>query len=128
MDDNSRLLELAYKAKELSYSPYSKFKVGAAVLTADGMVFLGTNIENRSYGATICAERVAITKAVSEGKKNIIKLAIASDSNDVTYPCGICLQVIYEFMPDGEIVLGDINNPTVYNVKELLPCGFDDKF
>lgn len=124
MDENKQLYEMAVKAKEYAYSPYSNFKVGAAVLTSDGMVFLGNNIENASYGATVCAERVAIFKAVSEAKKNIVKLAIASDTNDLTYPCGICRQVISEFMPDGEIILGSKNEIKVYKVSELLPYAF----
>lgn len=127
MDENRQLYEMALKAKEYAYSPYSNFKVGAAVLTSDGMVFLGNNIENASYGATICAERVAIFKAVSEAKKNIVKLAIASDTNDLTYPCGICRQVISEFMPDGEIILGNESEIKVYRVSELLPHTFELK-
>ena len=118
---------MALKSKEYAYSPYSNFKVGAAVLTSDGMVFLGSNIENASYGATICAERVAIFKAVSEAKKNIVKIAIASDTNDLTYPCGICRQVISEFMPEGEIILGNENEIKVYKVSELLPHAFELK-
>lgn len=124
MDENKQLYEMAVKAKEYAYAPYSGFKVGAAVLTSDGMVFLGNNIENASYGATVCAERVAIFKAVSEAKKNIVKLAIASDTNDFTMPCGICRQVISEFMPDGEIILGSENEIKVYKVSELLPYAF----
>lgn len=127
MDENRQLYEMALKAKEYAYSPYSNFKVGAAVLTSDGMVFLGNNIENASYGATICAERVAIFKAVSEAKKNIVKLAIASDTNDLTYPCGICRQVISEFMPEGEIILGNKSEIKVYRVSELLPHTFELK-
>lgn len=125
MEENRQLYEMALKAKEYAYAPYSGFKVGAAVLTSDGMVFLGCNIENASYSATICAERVAVFKAISEDKKNIIKIAIASDSNDFTFPCGVCLQVINEFMPNGEIILGkDIDNIKVYKLSELLPNAF----
>lgn len=124
MDENRQLYEIALKAKEYAYAPYSGFKVGAAVLTSDGMVFLGSNIENASYSATICAERVAVSKAISEDKKNIIKLAIASDSNDFTFPCGVCLQVINEFMPNGEIVLGNNEEIKVYKLSELLPNAF----
>ena len=116
---------MALKAKEFAYAPYSNFKVGAAVLTSDGMVFLGNNIENSSYGATICAERVAVFKAVSEAKTNIVKIAIASDNEDFTYPCGICRQVINEFMPDGEIIIGNKNDVKVYKVSELLPHAFE---
>lgn len=125
MDENKKLYEMALKAKEFAYAPYSNFKVGAAVLTSDGMVFLGNNIENSSYGATICAERVAVFKAVSEAKTNIVKIAIASDNEDFTYPCGICRQVINEFMPDGEIIIGNKNDVKVYKVSELLPHAFE---
>ncbi len=125
MDENKKLYEMALKAKEFAYAPYSNFKVGAAVLTSDGMVFLGNNIENSSYGATICAERVAVFKAVSEAKTNIVKIAIASDTEDFTYPCGICRQVINEFMPDGEIIIGNKNDVKVYKVSELLPHAFE---
>ena len=125
MDENKKLYEMALKAKEFAYAPYSNFKVGAAVLTSDGMVFLGNNIENSSYGATICAERVAVFKAVSEAKTNIVKIAIASDNEDFTYPCGICRQVINEFMPDGEIIIGNKNDGKVYKVSELLPHAFE---
>lgn len=125
MDENKKLYEMALKAKEFAYAPYSNFKVGAAVLTSDGMVFLGNNIENSSYGATICAERVAVFKAVSEAKTNIVKIAVASDTEDFTYPCGICRQVINEFMPDGEIIIGNKNDVKVYKVSELFPHAFE---
>lgn len=125
MDENRQLYEMALKVKEYAYAPYSKFKVGAAALTDDGMVFLGNNIENVSYGATMCAERVALFKAVSEGKRNIIKLAIASDTEDFTYPCGMCRQVISELMPKGEIILGNKDEIKVYKVDELMPSGFE---
>jgi cytidine deaminase len=127
-EENIKLFQIAYKAREFSYSPYSDFKVGAAVLTDDNMVFVGTNIENRSYGATICAERVALYKAVSEGKRNIKKLAIASDSEDITYPCGLCLQVIAELMPNGSVIVGTKNDIKEYKISELMPFSFDNKF
>lgn len=127
MDENKKLYEMALKAREFAYAPYSCFKVGAAALTSDSIVFLGSNIENSSYGATVCAERVAIFKAVSEAKKNIVKIAIASDTEDFTYPCGICRQVINEFMPEGEIILGNGNEIKVYKVSELIPHGFELK-
>ena len=128
MDENEKLYYIAVKAKEYAYSPYSGFKVGAALLTEDGMVFIGNNIENKSYGASNCAERTAIFKAVSEGKKNIRKIAIASDSDDFTYPCGICRQVMAEFMLDGEIILGNGKEIKVYPVKDLIPNTFDTDF
>ena len=124
MEENKQLFELATKAKEYAYAPYSNFKVGAALLTEDGMVFLGNNIENSSYGATVCAERVAIFKAVSEGKCNLKKIAIASDSEAFTFPCGICIQVLLEFMPNGEVILGNSNEIKVYKVSDLMPNKF----
>lgn len=124
MDENRKLYEMALKAKEFAYAPYSGFKVGAALLTDDGIVFLGSNIENTSYGATVCAERVAVFKAVSEAKTNIVKIAIASDTEDFTYPCGICRQVLSEFMPDGEIILGNKTHIKVCKVKDIIPNSF----
>lgn len=124
MDENRKLYEMALKAKEFAYAPYSGFKVGAALLTDDGIVFLGSNIENASYGATVRAERVAVFKAVSEAKTNIVKIAIASDTEDFTYPCGICRQVLSEFMPDGEIILGNKTHIKVCKVKDIIPNSF----
>lgn len=124
MDENRKLYEMALKAKEFAYAPYSGFKVGAALLTDDGIVFLGSNIENASYGATVCAERVAVFKAVSEAKTNIVKIAIASDTEDFTYPCEICRQVLSEFMPDGEIILGNKTHIKVCKVKDIIPNSF----
>lgn len=119
------LLEQAKKAMENAYVPYSHFRVGAALLAKNGSVFAGCNIENASYGATCCAERTAVFKAVSEGVKEFEKIAIVSDSKKLTPPCGICRQVLLEFMPEGVVVLeeetGEIKT---YGVKELLPVGF----
>jgi cytidine deaminase len=119
--------ELMNKAKEAymhSYAPYSHFFVGAALLTTDGEVYQGCNIENASYGATNCAERTAIFKAVSEGKRDFCKIAIAAKDGSTAYPCGICLQVMNEFMPEAEVVLEVDGHITVFGVKELLPYGF----
>lgn len=96
MTDNE-LVKHAEDAKKQSYSPYSNFRVGAAVLTRSGSVYYGANVENASYGATSCAERNAIFSAVCDGDRRIEALAIASDSENYTYPCGICRQVISEF-------------------------------
>ncbi|MCI8805720.1 MAG: cytidine deaminase [Clostridiales bacterium] len=124
-EENIVLIEKAKEAKKNSYSPYSKFKVGAALMTIENKIYTGCNIENSSYGATVCAERTAVFKAVSEGVRNFKKIAIASDLNDITYPCGICLQVLSEFMPDGKIILEDKDkNIFVYKISELLPYAF----
>ena len=122
---NEKLIEMAEEAMKNAYAPYSSFSVGAAVLTDDGSVYTGCNIENSSYGATICAERTAIVKAVSEGKRKFEKIAIVSSSGDLTYPCGMCRQVMSEFMIDGIVVLKDKDgNITEEKVKELIPKSF----
>ena len=117
------LLEKAKKSAENSYSPYSNFRVGASVLTSEGKIFTGTNVENRSYGATICAERVAITKAVSEGYKKFKAICIVSpDSIELLPPCGICRQFITEFGRDIEIIMSNKNlEYKIVNIKDLLP-------
>ncbi|KAH7923395.1 cytidine deaminase [Leucogyrophana mollusca] len=97
VEDRNRLIAAAAEAKEFAYTPYSHFRVGAAFLSADGKIIKGANIENASYGGTICAERTAIVKAVSEGTKTFIGLAVTSDVPSAISPCGICRQVIREF-------------------------------
>jgi cytidine deaminase len=123
-----QLLTRAEDALKNAYAPYSKFKVGCALLTEDGRIYTGCNIENASYGATNCAERTAIFKAVSEGHKDFTALAIVSDIPHVV-PCGICRQVIAEFCSDLEIITGksdgDIKS---FNIKELLPYAFTGQY
>ncbi|TFK37471.1 cytidine deaminase-like protein [Crucibulum laeve] len=97
VEDRERLIKGAFEAKEGSYSPYSKFPVGAALLASDGTIIKGANIENASYGGTICAERTAIVKAVSEGTRSFIGLAVVTNVAAAISPCGICRQVIREF-------------------------------
>ena len=126
MMDYKKLSKIAIDARENAYVPYSKFKVGAAVITEDGTIYTGCNIENASYGATNCAERTAIFKAVSEGHKKIKAIAIVGDMSTNTYPCGICRQVIVEFSTeDIQIIL--VKNEEEYIVKtmeEILPGAF----
>lgn len=120
----AELHELAKKAAEASYSPYSKFRVGAALLCDDGTVFTGTNVENRSYGLTICAERSAIVAAVSAGKRRFVSLAIATpDSLVPVGPCGACRQVISEFMAAKSTVRFGGNDGRIIDteVGKLLP-------
>ena len=121
-----KLLEEAHKAAESSYSPYSNFKVGAALLTSGGRIFTGCNIENSSFGATNCAERTAVFKAVSEGFHEFTALAIVNNSGGgLTFPCGICRQVIAEFSPGTDIILeDDSGRPAFYKLNDLLPCTF----
>ena len=91
--------------RDRAYAPYSHFQVGAALLAKDGRVFTGCNVENATYGATICAERTAVTKAVSEGVREFEKIAIVASSGEYAAPCGICRQVLFEFMPEGKVAV-----------------------
>ena len=122
--DNRELFRMALAALPNAYAPFSGFRVGAALLSEGGKVFTGVNVENSSYGGTICAERTAAVKAVSEGYRSFSRLAVAA-SEGIGYPCGICRQFLYEFAPELEIILGeDEEHLQVYTLKELLPEGF----
>lgn len=125
--DNDILISYAKKAMGNAYAPYSDFSVGAALLTTDGEVFTGCNVENSSFGATICAERCAVLKAVSEGYTSFEKIAIVSSGNDFTYPCGVCRQFLSEFMEeDAQIILEDKNGMIkIYTLGELIPFAFN---
>ncbi len=124
--DYSKLMQEALKYRERAYVPYSNFKVGAAVLTSTGNIYGGCNIENASYGATCCAERTAIFKAISEGEKKLQAIAIVGDLKQLSYPCGICRQVISEFgdRDSDVIVFTSLDNYKVYKLKEILPYAF----
>ncbi len=127
--DYAKLMQIACKARKNAYAPYSKFSVGCAVLTGTGKVYTGANIENISFSAGCCAERVALNKAVSEGEKDFIALAICGGKEDelspVCSPCGICRQVIAEFCkPDFIIILGTPQNYRSYTLFDLLPLNF----
>ena len=126
MDDKA-LVEAAKKAREFSYSPYSKFAVGAAVLTRRGKVYGGCNIENASYGITNCAERTAIFRAVSEGEREIVALAIVADSKRPVPPCGACRQVIAEFKIPHIIMANLDDQIQTATCEELLPGAFSDE-
>jgi len=118
-----KLVVAARKAARNAYAPYSKFSVGAAVLTDKG-TFSGCNVENSSYGLTICAERVAMFKAISGGAKRVNALAVYTNSESATPPCGACLQVITEFGENPDIILSNGKRTEFYRLKDLLPCGF----
>ncbi len=118
-----KLLEQAIAAREKSYSPYSYYKVGAALLTRSGQIYTGCNIENAAYSPSICAERTAIFKAVSEGAFDFIALAVVTSNGGS--PCGVCRQVMREFAPDLVVIISDINaNYRVMNLIDLLPDSF----
>jgi len=124
--EDRELVKLAIKAREKAYVPYSKFPVGAALETEDGSVFTGCNIENASFGATNCGERTAIFKAVSEGHREIKKIAVVGDMSTFTAPCGICRQVIAEFAgKDIEIILVKNEDEFVKkSLSDILPGAF----
>jgi cytidine deaminase len=120
------LIEAARQARERAFAPYSGFRVGAALEAADGRVVAGCNVESASYGLTICAERVALVKAVSDGITGFKRVAVVTDVDDLTPPCGACRQLLWEFAPEAEVVLANLRGKrAVYCVAELLPHGFD---
>lgn len=124
--ENEILISYAKKAMGNAYAPYSGFSVGAALLTTEGEIFTGCNVENSSFGATICAERCAAMKAISEGYTSFSKIAIVSSSGTYTYPCGICRQFLSEFMEEGTIILcNEQGNVKEYDVEKLLPHAFN---
>jgi cytidine deaminase len=120
------LLERARLVRLNAYAPYSNFHVGAAVRTIDGNIFTGCNVENASYGATICAERVAISAAVAAGYKTFTQIAIIGDFNDPLPPCGICRQVMGEFSHNATVLMTNLKGETIVSsVDELLPLAFN---
>lgn len=123
------LVELAFTMLEHSYVPYSKFPVGAALLCADGTVFTGCNVENSAFGSTICAERTALVKAVSEGHRDdFVALAVVGNSADYCWPCGACRQMLYEFAPGLRLLVANREHDYVtLSLDELLPHGFGPK-
>ena len=119
------LVELAFTMLEKAYVPYSHFPVGAALEGADGAVYTGCNVENAAYGSSICAERTALVKAVSEGCRSFRRLAVVGQSDDYCWPCGSCRQMLYEFAPDLEVLVANKDHQFVkYTLRQLLPCGF----
>jgi cytidine deaminase len=123
------LVAAAKAAREHAFVPYSHFKVGAALLADDGTVVTGCNVESASYGLTICAERVAIVKGVSEGRTRFTCVAIVADTENPTPPCGACRQLLWEFAPDAEVVLENLQGKRqTFTMRELLPYGFDGGF
>ncbi len=122
---SDELMNRAKEAAQSAYAPYSQYKVGSAILTSDGTIFTGCNIENVSYGLTICAERVVIYKAVSEGYKDFKTLAIYASDNKLPYPCGACLQVISEFCQELDIYISNSKGEVIKEKKSsLIPHPF----
>ena len=125
----SELIDAAREARRHAHAAYSNFKVGAALETADGSIITGCNIENATYGLTMCAERVAIFKGLSEGHRVFVRIAIVADTDAPTPPCGACRQILWEFAGNIEVILADLENvKTTHMLKDLLPHPFDARF
>ena len=128
-EDLQSLIEAAKQARLQSVAPFSDFKVGAAVRTESGKVYTGCNIESASYGLTVCAERVAIWKALSEGERKFTELAVVADTDTLTPPCGTCRQIIWEFARGAKIVFANLSGQNEqFDIAELLPHAFDARF
>jgi cytidine deaminase len=126
VSDAAALTARAREARERAVAPFSRFKVGAALETSDGTIVTGCNIENASYGLTMCAERVAVFKAVSDGHRSFRRIAIVADTPVPTPPCGPCRQILWEYAGDIEVVLANLEAETGrYRLKDLLPVPFD---
>lgn len=123
-EENKSLIAQARKCMQNSYSPYSNFKVGAAVLAGDGRIFVGCNIENASYPAGICAEQAALSRAIAEGAEDLLKIAVVADHGKAI-PCGICRQFMLELMPNGYVIIPYGDGCEKYSIKELLPHSFE---
>jgi cytidine deaminase len=120
------LLDAARAAREHAHAPFSHFKVGAALETEDGRVITGCNVENATYGLTVCAERVAMWKAISEGHRRFRRVAVVADTKEPTPPCGACRQILWEFGGDLEVILGNLHEETGrHRLRDLLPLPFD---
>jgi len=128
-ESENQLIEQATAARVRSVAPFSKFLVGAALQTDEGKVFTGCNVESASYGLTVCAERVAIWKALSEGERDFARLVIVADTEQLTPPCGTCRQIIWEFCKHATIVLANLHGQREeVHIADLLPRAFDARF
>ena len=123
------LVAAAQRARDQAHAPFSRFKVGAAVEDAEGRIYTGCNIENATFGLTVCAERVAVFKAVSEGARRLRRIAVVADTSTLTPPCGACRQILWEFCGDAEVILANLRGDTeTLRMRDLLPRPFDASF
>jgi cytidine deaminase len=123
------LIEAALAARKNAHAPFSRFRVGAAVEDSDGHIHTGCNIENATYGLTICAERVAVFKALSTGARRFVRVVVAADTDTLTPPCGACRQILWEFCGDIELTLVNLHGKTeTFRLKDLFPRPFDASF
>ena len=127
--NKQKLVRAALRAREAAVAPYSRFKVGAALLTKSGELIAGANVESASYGLTCCAERVALFKALTDGKKNFVAVAVVARCDGGAMPCGACRQLLAEYAPKATVFVADSRRPKAikeYSVRELLPGAFLD--
>jgi cytidine deaminase len=125
----TKLIEAAVAARERAHAPFSKFKVGAAIEDEHGNIFTGCNVENASYGLTLCAERVAVFKAISEGAGKLLRIAIVADTPTPTPPCGACRQILWEFMGDAELILVNLQEQEErVMLSAIFPRAFDASY
>ena len=126
---NDALIAAALAVRENAHAPFSKFKVGAAVQDVSGRIFTGCNVENATYGLTVCAERVAIFKAISEGARKFTRVAVVADTDTLTPPCGACRQILWEFCGDVELVMANLRGKSeTVHLGTLFPRAFDASF
>lgn len=123
------LIDAAQQAREHAYAPFSGFKVGAAIEDENGRIFSGCNVENATYGLTMCAERVAVFKAISEGARRLKRIAVVADTNVLTPPCGACRQILWEFCGDAELILANLSGEREsMSLTQIFPRPFDASF
>lgn len=123
------LLQAALRARDFAFAPFSNFKVGAAIEATDGTIYTGCNVENATYGLTLCAERVAVFKAISEGARKFTRIAVAADTDVLTPPCGACRQVLWEFCGNAELILLNLHGKSeTFRLRDLFPRPFDASF
>jgi cytidine deaminase len=126
MSENEILIAAAKQARENAHAPYSNFRVGAALRANSGRIFGGCNVENATYGLTVCAERIAIFKAISEGERGFDAIAVSTDADTLTPPCGACRQIIWEFCGDVPVILSNLEGKTeIIQMRDLFPKPFD---
>ena len=129
MSEHDTLIAAAKQARENAHAPYSNFRVGAALRARSGRIYTGCNVENATYGLTVCAERVAIFKAISEGERGFNAIVVVAQTDVLTPPCGACRQIIWEFCGDVEVILANLKGQMeVHRMSELFPRPFDSSF
>jgi cytidine deaminase len=129
MPGEEKLFEAARQARENSLALYSHFRVGAALLCSDGAIYSGCNIESSSYGLTLCAERTALFKALSEGQRNFRQIQIIADTEELTPPCGACRQLLWDFAPEIQVIVSNLLRKTqIFPLTDLLPYPFGNRF